>query len=163
MRLISDGDIHRRFKEGVAAYHRGDYRTAFCEFKALAELGDASAQYNIGLMYAKRQAVPKDYREAAKWYRKAAVQGEARAQLNLGALYSKGRGVHRNCKLAHMWYSLSAAQGDNMAARNLDLIAKSMTPAQVARAQAMAAKRKPKKAKPTKWVDGIDADTRPQR
>ena len=36
MRLISDDEIHRRFKEGVTAYFRGDYRTAFREFKALA-------------------------------------------------------------------------------------------------------------------------------
>jgi len=150
MRLISDDEIHRRFKEGVTAYCRGDYRTAFREFKALAEQGDASAQYNIGLMYANRQAVLKDYRKAAKWYHKASVQGEASAQLNLGAMYSKGRGVPSNCRLAHLWYTVSAAQGNNMAARNLEIVEKRMTPAQVAKARLMAAKWTPKKARSTK-------------
>ena len=141
--VSAQSNVGVRFELGVAAYHRGAYRTALREFKALAKQGDASAQYNIGLMYAKGQAVPNDYRKAAKWYRKAAVQGEARAQLNLGAMHSNGRAVPCNCKLAYMWYSVSAAQGNNIAARNIDLMKKRMTSAQVAKAQAMAVKWKP--------------------
>ncbi|MSR43556.1 MAG: hypothetical protein EXS19_05920, partial [Pedosphaera sp.] len=39
------------------------------------EKGDASAQYNLGVMYANGLGVPKDEVEAVKWYRKAADQG----------------------------------------------------------------------------------------
>ena len=40
------------FDEGTAAYARGDYATAFREFKTPAEEGDAHAQNNLGFMYA---------------------------------------------------------------------------------------------------------------
>ena len=46
--------------------------------------------------------------------------------------------------------NLAAARGDKIAAKNLEIVEKRMTSAQVARAQAMAAKWKPKKAKQTK-------------
>ena len=39
-------------KAGVDAHTRGDYATALREWRLLAEQGDASAQYNLGLMYA---------------------------------------------------------------------------------------------------------------
>ncbi len=39
------------FKEGMAAYGRGDHATAFREFKALAEQGDANGQYWLSRSY----------------------------------------------------------------------------------------------------------------
>ncbi len=39
------------FKDGVAAYQRGDYATAVKEFRAVAEQGDTDAQYNLGFMH----------------------------------------------------------------------------------------------------------------
>jgi TPR repeat protein len=50
----------------------------------LAEQGDAEAQFNLGVMYANGEGVPKDDVEAVKWYRKSAEQGYALAQFNLG-------------------------------------------------------------------------------
>ena len=73
--------------DGVDAYARGEYATAFKQFRALAERGNAKAQHNLGVMYAEGQGVPRDYAEAMKWYRLAAEQGVARAQSNLGAMY----------------------------------------------------------------------------
>ena len=72
------------FAAGVRAYNRGDYASAFREFRALAEQGDASAQFNLGLMYDNGNGVPEDDRQAVFWYRKAAEQGVAGAQNNLG-------------------------------------------------------------------------------
>ena len=40
------------FDEGLAAYDRGDYATAFEEWLPIAEQGDAAAQANLGVMYA---------------------------------------------------------------------------------------------------------------
>ena len=138
------------FKEGVEAYKRGDYRIAFREFKSLAEQGDARSQRNLGFMYENGRGVPKNYKLAVNWYRKAAEQGHARAQFNLGVMYSNGQGVPRNYTLAYMWWSLAAASGDKDAATLIEIVEKRMTPADVSRAQAMAAKWKPKKAKQTK-------------
>ena len=63
------------------------------ELRALAEQGHASAQSNLGLMYATGQGVPQDDTEAVRWFRLAADQGLAGAQSNLGAMYDIGEGV----------------------------------------------------------------------
>ncbi len=60
------------FRASVAAYNRGDYATAFREMKALAEQGNAAAQFNLGEMYNNGQGVRQDDSEAVKWYRLAA-------------------------------------------------------------------------------------------
>ena len=78
------------FDEGVAAYNRGDYATAFEEMLPIAEQGDANAQFNLGFMYDNGEGVPQDYAEAVRWYRLAAEQGNAFAQVNLGVMYANG-------------------------------------------------------------------------
>ncbi len=130
--------------EGWAAYDRGDYATALREWRPLAEQGHASAQFNLALMYDTGQGVPQDYAEAVNWYRKAAKQGFARAQNNLAAMYHNGQGVPQDYVLAHMWYNVAVASlpasggGREMAAKNRDIVAKRMTPAQIAEAQRLA-------------------------
>ncbi len=51
----------------------------------LADQGDASAQFNLGIMCGHGEGVPQDYAEAAKWYRLAAEQGNVKAQFKLGS------------------------------------------------------------------------------
>jgi TPR repeat protein len=60
-----------------------DYAKAAAWFRKAADHGDASAQHNLGVMYAQGQGVARDYAAAVKWYRKGADQGEALAQNNL--------------------------------------------------------------------------------
>ncbi len=138
------------FREGLAAYLRGDYATALQEFKPLAEQGLAVAQNNLGIMYDTGRGVPQDYAEAVKWYRRAAEQGQASAQLNLGAIYHEGQGVPQDYVQAHMWYTLAALRSPSglirgAAVRHRDIIAERMTPAQIAEAQRLAREWKPKK------------------
>lgn len=97
------------YQDGLAAYDRGDYATAFREFEALARLGDATSQFNLGLMYQKGWGVPQHFAEAASWYLKAAEQGYARAHLELARMYDRGQGVRRDFARAYMWYSLAAS------------------------------------------------------
>jgi len=85
--------VQADFQAGLAAYNQGDYATALKEWRPLAEQGDATAQFNLGVMYNFGQGVPQDYQEAVRWYRLAAEQGYAPAQFNLGFLYDKGLGV----------------------------------------------------------------------
>ena len=91
------------FNDGYNAYEKGDYKTAFNEWKPLAEEGGESAQYNIGWLYDNGKGVLKDYKEAVKWYRKAAEQGHASAQGNLGAMYANGHGVLKDLSKAKHW------------------------------------------------------------
>lgn len=91
--LLGTGSVWAGFQEGISAAQQGDYITAFHEWKPLAEKGNVSAQYNLGLMYYDGQGVTQDYVRAVEWYRKAAKQGDADAQYNLGKMYSHGQGV----------------------------------------------------------------------
>ena len=81
------------FEDGLVAYQRGDYATALKFWRPLAEKGNASAQYNLGVMHANGRGVPQDYAQAVKWYRMAVEQGLAEAQSNLGNMYDNGWGV----------------------------------------------------------------------
>ena len=95
------------------------------EIKALkteADNGDATAQNNLGNLYANGQLVPKDEKEAVKWYRKAAEQGDVMAQNNLGIMYVNGRGVAKDEKQAVKWYFKAAEQGDVMAQTMLGIM-----------------------------------------
>lgn len=67
------------FQDGVNAYEKGDYKTAFTIFEDLASKGDADSQRNLGLMYYNGQGVKQDYKKAIEWYEKAATQGYASA------------------------------------------------------------------------------------
>ena len=107
------------FEDGVAAYNRQDYATTLRLFRPLAVGGNATAQYNLGFMYANGQGVPQDYREAVKWYRLAAGQGAATAQFALGVMYVNGQGVPQDYREAVKWYRLAAEQDDADAQNNL--------------------------------------------
>ena len=129
-------------EEAEFVYDRGDYTQAARLFRPLAEQGIASAQFNLGVMYARGQGVPQDYQAALKWYRKAAEQGDASAQNNLGLMYEMGRGARKDFSRAHMWYSVAAAalSGDEgkAAMKRRDSVASQMTAVQIGNAQEMA-------------------------
>jgi TPR repeat protein len=117
---------------------RGDYAAKLRITRRLVEKGESWAQFNLGNMYDTGQGVAQDYTEAVKWYRLAAAQGHARAQSNLGAMYGNGEGVPQDAVKAHMWMNLAAAKGNANGSRNRDIVAKRITPQQIAEAQKMA-------------------------
>ncbi len=108
--------------KGLAAYGAGDYATALQEWRPLAVLGDASAQVNLGFMYANGRGVLQDDAEAVRWYRMAAEQGNASAQYNLGYMYDNGEGVLQDDAEAVRWYRMAAEQGNTTAQYNLGLM-----------------------------------------
>jgi TPR repeat protein len=65
------------FEDAVDEHARGDYAKALRLIGPLANDGDASAQFNLGLMYATGQGVQQYNTAAALWFRKAAEQGHA--------------------------------------------------------------------------------------
>jgi TPR repeat protein len=79
-----------------------------------------------------------DYATALKEWRPLAEQGDANTQHNLGLMYYNGRGVPQDYVQAHMWWNLAAAAGQKNAAKNRDIIARQMTPSQIAEAQRLA-------------------------
>jgi TPR repeat protein len=113
------------FETGMDAYERGHYATAVSEWRLLAEEGNPSAQFYVGLLYDKGNGVPQDYTVARMWYEKAAVQGYAMAQFYVGLLYDKGNGVPQDYTVARTWYEKAAARGYAMAQTNLGVLYRS--------------------------------------
>ena len=89
------------------------------DIHALAEQGDAQAQFTLGDIYEHGRGVPRSFAEALKWYQASAEQGFAAAQSTLGYLYQYGEGVEKNPQAAFMWNLKAAEQGDAHAQHNL--------------------------------------------
>jgi TPR repeat protein len=79
--------------------------------RSLAEQGDAIAQFDLALLYARGSGVQQDYAEAVKWYRKSAEQGYVIASVMLGDMYNVGRDVPHDSAEAAKWYLKAAEQG----------------------------------------------------
>jgi TPR repeat protein len=109
-------------EEARTAYGRGDYATALREFRSLADKGNATAQFSIGVMYAFGRGIAKNHEDALRWYRRAAEQGHVKAQLNLGIMYEKGYSRHHGYDAAMKWYRAAAEQGNAAAQYNLGMM-----------------------------------------
>jgi TPR repeat protein len=137
--LAEQGDASAQYALGIA-YDQGlgvaqDYKTAVKWYTLAAEQGYADAQYNLGNMYSKGLRVAHDYKTAIKWYTLSAEQGHAKAQLMLGFGYALGQGVAQDFVKAHMWFNIAEIDETSGAIKNRDIVAKKMTPAQIAEAQ----------------------------
>ena len=99
------------FNDGWTAYSKEDYKTAFKEWRPLAEEGDAKSQTNLGILYFNGRGVLKDYKKAFAWLKKAAEQGEAEAQYILGEIYIEGKVAAKSFKNAKHWLELAYENG----------------------------------------------------
>ena len=72
--------------DGLEAYKRGDHEAASALWRPLAEKGDASAEFYLGLFYRNGQGVPRNEAEANTWLRKSADQGYPPAQYFVAVL-----------------------------------------------------------------------------
>ena len=89
---------------------------------AKAKDGDATAMYNLGVMYADGKGVLEDDKEAVKWFRKAADLGDAMAMNSLGVAYVHGEGVIQDDEEAVKWYRKAAELGNANAMSNLGVM-----------------------------------------
>ena len=102
--------------QGLTAYNRGDYRAAEQHWAAAAARGDATAQYNLGMVTengAGRQA--KDPVGAARWYAMSAQNGYVPAMVRLAAIQKQ----YGDAAAAESWLSLAARWGDQNAVQML--------------------------------------------
>ena len=76
------------FEYAVDAYARGDYAKALRLIRPLANDGNATAQFNLGVMDLTGQGAA-DYSSGALWFR------EARARLRAGPIQSRGPASRR--------------------------------------------------------------------
>lgn len=74
----------------------------------------------------------------AEQFRQTCEGGNVSACANLGLMYGNGQGVIQDYVRAHALFNIAAAQGSEHARSNRDIIARDMTPQQIADAQALA-------------------------
>ncbi len=79
---------------------------------SLAEQGDKTYQFAVGIIYGEGHGVPIDEEEAVTWFTKAAKQGHLDAQFNVGMAYFMSKGTFKNHMKALHWFTLAAEQGD---------------------------------------------------
>ena len=107
----STGIAYADFNDGWTAYSKEDYKTAFKEWRPLAEKGDAKSQTNLGILYYNGRGALKDYKKAIAWFKKAAEQGEAESQYILGEIYIEGKAIVKSYKNAKYWVQLAYENG----------------------------------------------------
>ena len=71
----TEDDGWMSYLEGAAAYEAKKYALALSKFLEAAELGNADAQFGLGVMYDEGLGVPQNHTEAVKWFRLADEQG----------------------------------------------------------------------------------------
>jgi TPR repeat protein len=118
-----------------------------------AELGDAVAQFNLGIVYGNRSGEPgyavEDRRvDAIRWLLRSANQGLPRAQSRLAEIYVDGPDASRDAVRACTWFLLAAAgqpgaRGQD-ARSGYDRAAAQLTATQVAQAHRRASRWRPK-------------------
>jgi len=85
-------------------------------YREAADLGDASAQAQLGMMYSGGLGVEEDKDAAVDLYKKSAQQGNLHGQLALGLAYAHGTGPLKvDPRKAFSWIQKAAKQGSDVA------------------------------------------------
>lgn len=93
---------------GLIYWEMGKKEESIALYRKAAELGDPTAQCNLGISYLHSE--PPKREEAAKWLYLSSNAGYVRAQYQLALCLHRGRGMDRNLPEAARWY-LKAAEG----------------------------------------------------
>lgn len=88
---------------------------------ALAEKGNAAAQFDLGMRNREGMQTAQDYVAAQKWLEKAAEQGHPLASYHVGGLYFYGRGMPKDRKKAIGFWKIAAEAGVDGAQSDLGL------------------------------------------
>ena len=96
----------------LAAYERGDFASAFDEFRLLADDGDSQAMLWTGYLYQEGQGTTRDFGEAMRYFRMAADSGEPLAFYYIGVMHQDGLGVTEDPIEAVRWYRQAAERND---------------------------------------------------
>ena len=117
--IFLSGTCFAGLKEGLADFNRGAFPSALATLQPLAEKGDVSAQYTVGIANYQGLGTAQDYALAMKWFSRAAAQDLAPAEYCVGVMLAHGEGVHANPAAAIAWYKRAATHGYGPAFHNL--------------------------------------------
>ena len=96
---------------GLCDLGRGGLETPLDKWILLDALGNANAQFCLGMLHEEGIGVAQDYAEALRLYRLSAERGNPAGQTALGNMYAEGRGVPQDYAEAVNWFRRGAEQG----------------------------------------------------
>ncbi len=120
--LIAGHVAHAQYQLGLSLREAGDDTAWLAWLQRAAEGGNAGAQRDLGIAFAKGAGVARDDARALRWLRLAAAAHDAPAQNQLGWMFENGLGVAPDDAEAARWYRLAARQGHPAARDNLDFL-----------------------------------------
>ena len=116
-------------QDGIDAFEKKDYKTAFEKFKPLAEQGNSEAQYLFGIThywYRPYKDLKTNTSEERKWIGLSAKNGFAKAQVSLGLHYYRkfmsDKAHHEHLIEFIKWHRKAAEQGNAVAQYDLGVL-----------------------------------------
>lgn len=101
-------------EDGMTAYSRGDFKTAYRLLSGPAEAGDARAQHYMGAL-----AQAGHGKGAARWFERAIAQGHADSLVAMGYIVLQGKERRRDVDEAFRWFKMGAERGSSQGLLNL--------------------------------------------
>src|ERR1700692_2253884 len=120
--MISEVAMAGPLEKRDSAFNRVDFGLARNGYSELADQGDRTAQFKLGVLYDEGNGVDKNSREAIRWYCISSAQGFPEAAYYLGRLYQDGRGIPQNFERARQWYLIATGRGETNARMELGVI-----------------------------------------
>lgn len=119
--LIREELRTKSFQNAQKALVKGDTDRAIRLFSQSAEAGSAASAWNLSLMYANGDGVPKDEKAGFRWCLKAAELGHGTAMLTAAKSYFNGRdGAEMDQKQALFWAEKAKKSGRNTLGESVD-------------------------------------------
>ena len=110
-------------------------------YRRAAKHGYPPSQSDLGSMYFQGLGVQQSLWKGAAWFHRAAKQGAAIAQFNLALFYAMGLGaMKRNLVTTYMWFYIAYKNGHEDSEAEIRHLASHLSPADIAKAEAMAKK-----------------------
>ena len=135
---LAQAQTDPRYAQAQQQLQSGQAATAVQTFRELATAGDAASQFQLSLLYRTGRGVPTDARQSLQWLRRAAAGNYPEALSNLGGEYAKGQVLAQDKVRALALFYLAQARGLNEAGTNAQVVARMLTPAQVAQGRELA-------------------------
>lgn len=103
-----------------------------------AKNGNREAQFKLGNIYERGEAVPKNLEKAFEWWLKSASQGFVNAQYSVGMSYMRGDGVNEDMVRSYAWLLLASEQGHEGAKRSANYLENKMNSAKITEGKRLA-------------------------
>lgn len=113
--LTKTGKFEAMEDDSSVATVNPDQLRAQAAIRKAAKVGNAEAQFRLGVMYGNGDGVVLDHAQAVEWFEKAAEQGHENAMITLAWMFATGAGVEVDEARARELYLRAAESGSSKA------------------------------------------------